>query len=105
MIRRIVDLTEKDIAHWLFGITRENIIVDKHPRKRSRLRGFSEEILIEFLIERKYKQIKKKTTVDVVKFEIVYDNPDKLVKEDIIIIIMPVNIPEKIIKVVTVIIE
>lgn len=104
-MEKIMDLTEKDISNWLSTITREKIIIDKHPRKRSRLRGLSEEILLEFLIERRYKHIKKKVTGDVVKFEITYDNPDKLVKEDIIIIIMPINIPEKIIKVVTVIIE
>jgi hypothetical protein len=89
----------------LSTITRDKIIVDRHPRKKARARCLSEETLYEFLTERRYKRIEKKVTDDAVKFEIHYDNPDKSIKRDVIIIILVKNIPEKIIKVVTVIIE
>lgn len=98
-------LTEKDIAQWISVITREKIIIDKHSRKRARLRCNSEETLYEFLIDRNYNRIEKKVIDNVVKFEIYYDHPDKSIREDIKIIIMPVNIREKIIRIVTVIIK
>jgi adenine-specific DNA methylase len=97
------DLTEKDIKVWLSTITREQIIIDRHALKRSRLRGLSEEIVRDFLIERRYEKIERKVTDDNLTFEISYSNPDKSMKTTIVIIVMPVDIPKKIIKVVTII--
>jgi hypothetical protein len=102
---KLNNLTQRDIVYWLSDITREKIIVDKHSRKRARLRCYSEEILYEFLIERRFKRIERKVTDGVVKFEIYYDHPDKSMKKDIKIIIMPMNHHEKTIRVVTVIIK
>ena len=99
-------LSERDIKNWLSDITREKIIIDNHSRKRARLRCISEETIYEFLIERRFKKIKKiETRSDIIKFELHYNNPDKNKNEDLIIIIMPVDLNEKSLKVVTVILE
>jgi len=99
-------LSERDIKNWLSDITREKIIIGNHPRKRARLRCISEETIYEFLIERRFKKIKKiETRSDIMKFELHYNNPYKNKNEDLIIIIMPVDLNEKSLKVVTVILE
>ena len=101
----INDLSEREMVKWLSDITSERIVIDRHPKKRSRKRCHTEEFLYEYLIERRFKKIEKKVRDGDIRFDLHYDNADKSKKENIIIVIMPLNIVERNIKVVTIIIE
>ena len=99
------DLSKKEMKEWLSDITRNRIIIDSHPRLRARRRcsGSSEETLYEYLIERQYKKIEKKLRYGEYRFELYYDNKDKSIKDDIIIVIIPCDQVERNIKVITII--
>ncbi len=99
------NLSKKEMSEWLSDITRERIIMDKHPRLRARKRlsDSSEETLYEYLMERRYKKIEKKIRYGVHRFELHYDHKDKSIKDDIIIVIIPCDPADKNIKVITII--
>ncbi len=88
------------MVDWLSNMTRKRIIIDPYPTLRARNRCSSEEILYEYLMERRFKRIEKKIRDDVYRFELYYDNPDKSIKED-----NTCRLCRRIIKVVTVIIN
>lgn len=98
-------LSKKEMGEWLWGITRKRIIIDSHPKLRARRRcsDHSEETLYEYLMERRYKHIEKTIRYGEYRFELYYDNKDKSIKDDIIIVIIPCDPIEKNIKVITVI--
>lgn len=89
IILKLNNLSEREMGDWLSSITREKIIIDRHPRKRSRRRSSSEETIYEYLTERKFKKIVRKFREGNIRFELYYDNKDKSKIEDIIIVIMP----------------
>lgn len=94
------NLSEKEFYNqYLKNLTRDHIDMSRHGRKKTNKRHVGVEQTKDILTERFHKKIHKNEDGD---FEIVYESPNKDEKDDIVIIVVPLDSITKSIRVVTV---